>query len=333
MQGEEICNREDGKTAKGTRIMSETALRPGVAALSILGGMFALGITDNFVPYISETGSLWQFHMVRGILAVVLLLVAAAFGIGVIRPLSWRAVLGRSLFPASAMLIYFGCLSVLPIGVVVAGLFTAPMFVLLMSVVFLGERVGAVRICAVLLGFVGALLVIQPDPQALDPVSFLPIVAGMLYAVGALVTRLWCANEGTIALSAGFFGMLAVFGAIGLMFLPAGGPGGFDGFVLRGWVPLTGEMWFWISVQAVGSIIGIGLIFRGYLLGEAGYVAVFEYSLLVFASFWAWVLWGQTVGPLALFGMILIAGAGAVITLRTDDAISVRGVKVPEDDA
>ena len=76
-------------------------------------------------------------------------------------------------------------------------------------------------------------------------------------------------------------------------------------------------MLFWIAVQAVGSLIGIGLIFRGYLMGEASHVAVFEYSLLVFASFWAWVIWGQTVGPLALAGMGLIALAGAVIALRS----------------
>lgn len=311
--------------------MTSTAVRPGAAALSVLGGMFALGITDNFVPYISETGSLWQFHMLRGALAVVLLALVAAVGIGVIRPVSWRKVLSRSLFPATAMLIYFGCLSVLPIGVVVAGLFTAPMFVLLISVLFMGERVGLVRIGAVAIGFVGALLVIQPDPKALDPVAFLPIVAGMLYAVGAVVTRLWCAAESTISLSAGFFGMLTLFGAIGLLVLPAGGPEGFDGFVQRGWVPLTGDMMFWIAVQAAGSIIGIGLIFRGYLLGEAGYVAVFEYSLLVFASFWAWVLWDQTVGLVAFAGMACIAAAGAVITLRSDEAMPVRAVKVPED--
>lgn len=313
--------------------MSDAPLRPGIAALCVLGGMFALGITDNFVPYISETGSLWQFHMLRGVLAVVLLAILAGIGIGVIRPVSWRAVLGRSVFPATAMLIYFGCLSVLPIGVVVAGLFTAPLFVLLISVIFQGARVGPFRIGAVLLGFVGALLVIQPDPRALDLVAFLPIVAGMFYAVGAVVTRLWCARESTIALSAGFFGMLSLFGALGLLVLPAGGPEGFDGFVQRGWVPVTGAMVFWIAVQAVGSIVGIGLIFRGYLLGEAGYVAVYEYSLLVFASFWAWVLWDQAVGPLAFVGMALIAGAGAVITLRSDEAVPLRAVKIPDDAA
>ncbi|MBB3993317.1 drug/metabolite transporter (DMT)-like permease [Sulfitobacter undariae] len=312
--------------------MGNAELRSGAAALSILGGMFVLGITDNFVPYISETGSLWQFHMVRGIMAVVLLALLAAVGVGVIRPVSWRAVLGRSIFPATAMLIYFGCMSVLPIGVVIAGLFTSPLFVLLISVVFQGTRVGAVRVGAALLGFVGALMVIQPDPTAPDLIVFLPIVAGFLYAIGAVVTWQWCAKEGAIALSAGFFGMLAVFGAIGLIILPAGGPEGFAGFVQRGWVPMTGAMWFWIAVQAVGSIIGIGLIFRGYLLGEAGYVAVFEYSLLVFASFWAWVLWDQTVGPLALAGMALIIAAGAVIALRTEKALPVRAVKIPDDE-
>ncbi|QUJ75474.1 DMT family transporter [Sulfitobacter albidus] len=311
--------------------MGDGALRPGVAAASILGGMFALGITDNFVPLIAETGSLWQFHMLRGVMALVLLGIVAGVGLGVIRPLSWRAVLGRSLFTATAMLIYFGCLSVLPIGVVVAGLFTAPLFVMLISVLFLGARVGVIRIAAVLAGFVGALLVIQPDPRALDPVAFLPVLAAVFYAVGAVVTRVWCAREGTVALTAGFFAVLTVVGAIGLLILPAGGPAGPEGFVLRGWVPNTPHLLFWTAVQAVGSIIGIGLIFRGYLLGEAGTVAVFEYSLLVFASFWAWVLWGQAVGPLALLGMVLIAGAGAVITRRTDTPVPVRAVKLPEE--
>jgi len=300
-------------------------IRPGLAALSVTGGMATLGLTDNFVPYISETGSLWQFHMLRGSMAVALLIAIALLGLGALRPKRLGAVLARSLFPATAMLIYFGCLSVLPIGVVVAGLFTAPLFVLLISVIFQGKRVGPMRAGAVVLGFVGAVLVIQPDPRALDLVTFLPVVAGVLYAIGAVATRAWCEGESTLSLSAGFFGMLAVYGCIGVLVLPAGGPEGFSGFSLRGWVPLTGSMWFWITVQAVGSLIGIALIFRGYLVGDAGHVAVFEYSLLVFASFWAWVLWGQGVGLVAGIGMVMIAGAGAVISLRSDVPVQVRG--------
>lgn len=296
----------------------EQTIRPGMAAVMILGGMATLGLTDNFVPYISERGSLWQFHFVRSIMAFAVLGVIVALGFGSLRAKRPWAVAGRSLFQAGAMLIYFGCLSLLPIGVVVAGLFTSPLFVVLISILFQGKTVGLFRWAAVVTGFVGALMVIRPDPSALDPVAFLPIAAGLLYAVGAVATRAWCEGETTLTLTAGFFGMLGVFGLIGMFLISGeGAPSGHGGFVLRTWGPLDGPMLFWFAVQAVGSLLGIGLIFRGYLLGEASQVAVFEYSLLVFASFWAWVLWGQTVPVLGLVGMVLIAAAGSIIALRS----------------
>tara|TARA_R110002049_G_scaffold23781_5_gene84552 strand:+ start:4041 stop:4958 length:918 start_codon:yes stop_codon:yes gene_type:complete len=299
-------------------------MKSGLAAVFVVAGMATLGLTDNFVPFITERGSLWQFHMLRGIMAVAILAVIAALGLGILRPRRVLAVLGRSLFQAGAMLIYFGCLAFLPIGVVVAGLFTSPLFVLLISVLFQGKRVGRWRWAAVVVGFVGAVMVIRPDPAALDPVAFLPVLAGVFYAIGAVATRAWCEGESTVTLTAGFFGMLAVMGALGVIMLPATGPLGPEGFVARGWGPLDGAMWFWITVQAVGSLIGIGFLVRGYQIGEAGQVAVFEYSLLVFASFWAWALWGQTVGPLAFFGMGLIALAGIIIALRSDEPVPLR---------
>jgi drug/metabolite transporter (DMT)-like permease len=308
--------------------VNEQSTKPALAAISVLGGMAALGLTDNFVPHISERGSLWQFHLVRSVMAFVVLGAVVAFGFGSLRAKRPVAVLGRSLFQAGAMLIYFGCLSVLPIGVVVAGLFTSPLFVVLISIMFQGKSVGLFRWTAVVIGFVGALMVIRPDPSALDPISFLPIVAGLLYAIGAVATRAWCEGESTLTLTAGFFGMLGVFGLIGVFVVSGDAPAGHDGFVLRSWGPLDAEMLFWFAVQAVGSLIGIGLIFRGYLLGEASHVAVFEYSLLVFASFWAWVLWDQTVPVLGLFGMVLIALAGSIIALRSTAPVGAG--RVPE---
>ncbi len=165
------------------------------------------------------------------------------------------------------------------------------------------------------MGFVGALLVIRPDPANLEWVAFLPILAGMFYAIGAVATRAWCEGEGTIALTAGFFVMLAIVGAVGCLVFPGAGAGA-DGFAARGWMPLNGGLMFWIAMQAVGTLIGIMLLFRGYQIGEASSVAVFEFSLLIFASAWAWYLWGQAVPPLGLFGMALIMLSGPTIAIR-----------------
>ena len=287
----------------------------GQAAIAVLAGMMTLGFADNLLRLVTAESSLAQFHLLRGGLALAMMGAVAAAGYGVIRPKRPLAVLGRSLFTAGAMVIYFGCLALMPIGVVVAGLFTAPLFVLVIEAVFQGKRVGPVRLGAVALGFAGALMVIRPDPAALDPVAFLPILGGLLYAVGAVATRAWCEGEGTLALSAGFFGVLALLGALGSVLLPGDVPGA-AGFPLRGWMPLTPALFGWIAVQALGALIGIACIFRGYQRGEASFVAVFEYSLLVFASLWALVLWGEGVPGLALVGMGLIVVSGAVIALR-----------------
>lgn len=289
----------------------------GGAALFVLLGMATLGLTDNFLQLVTFDSSLAQFHFLRGGMALGFILIAAAFGIGVIRPKKLGAVLARSALVTASMLIYFGCLAIMPIGVVVAGLFTAPLFVVMISVVFQGKKVGLIRWLAVAVGFLGTLLVIQPDPSALDPVVFLPILAGLLYASSAVATRAWCEGEGTMALTATFFAMLTVTGAIGCMLLPSVGTGA-DGFPLRGWMPLTSSNAFWIAVQSVGAVTGIALLFRAYQVGEASFVAVFEYSLLIFASIWAYILWQEAVNALAIFGMALIAAAGTTIALRSD---------------
>lgn len=293
-------------------------VEPQKAAALILAGMMTLGLTDNFVPFISGDSSLWQFHLVRSGFVLAALIVASLLGAGALWPRKPVAVLGRSLFQAGALLIYFGCIAIMPIGVVIAGLFTAPLFVLIISVMFQGKSAGPIRWASVGIGFLGTVLVIRPDPTALDPIAFLPVLGGLLYAIGAIATRAWCEGEQTLTLTAWFFGLLMVFGVIGVVVLPAGGPAGADGFSLRGWMPMTPYMLGWYLALATGALIGIALVFRGYQTGEASFVAVFEYSLLIFASFWAWVLWGQTVPPLGMLGMCLIVGAGVIIALRSD---------------
>jgi drug/metabolite transporter (DMT)-like permease len=294
-----------------------SAVQPRQAAILILAGMMTLGFTDNLVPFVSAESSLWQFHFIRGSLVLTALIAASAMGAGALWPQKPLAVFGRSLFQAGALLIYFGCIAIMPIGVVIAGMFTSPLFVVIISVVLQRRSVGRIRWLAVGIGFVGVLLVIRPDPNAMDPVAFLPVCAGLLYAIGAIATRAWCEGEQTLTLTAWFFALLTIFGAIGVLMLPSGGVPGAEGFPVRGWMPVSSGMFAWYLALALGALIGIALIFRGYQMGEASDVAVFEYALLIFASFWAYVLWGQTVPPLGLLGMVMIVGAGGIIARRT----------------
>jgi len=165
-------------------------------------------------------------------------------------------VLGRTVFAGAAMLVYFGCLGLMPISQAVAGLFTAPLFVVLFSVAFFGETVGLRRSLAVVLGFGGIILVLRPDMQGLGIVTILPVLAGAFHAMGIITTRKWCEGEGTLTLLAAFFAFMMVVGGIGVIVAGAMVPEpplGPAGYVFRGWVPFEGPFMMITLIQGVGA--------------------------------------------------------------------------------
>ena len=118
----------------------------------------------------------------------------------------------------------------------------------------------------------------------------------------------------------GYFLILGIYGLLGVLALtvwPQAAPAGPDGWLLRGWALPDGAVLFWTFVQALGSVVGVICLTRGYQLGEASFVAINEYALIVFASLFAWVIWGQVVGTAQIAGMALIVASGAVIALRS----------------
>jgi drug/metabolite transporter (DMT)-like permease len=280
-----------------------------------------VGYTDNYVSVISETSGLWQFHATRSVIAIAIFAAVAPLFRLRLWPQNPRAVLARSVLHAVAMLVYFGALAFLPVAVVAAGLFTAPIFVLLISRFAYGHPIGPVRIIAVAIGFAGVLIVLGPTALAgASLAAVLPVCAGALYAMGNIATREWCPGETAETLVAGFFLVLGIFGATGLAvlwFLAPDVPAGSDGFVLRGAVWPSQVVLFWTFVQAVGSMLAIIFMVRAYQIAAASRVAVLEYVILPISALWSFVLWGDRLSPLAIGGMGLIVLAGLMIVLRS----------------
>jgi drug/metabolite transporter (DMT)-like permease len=290
------------------------------AAGAILTYATIIGFTDNYVRVIAAEAGLWQFHATRTAMVLAILAVLAVpLGLR-LRPKNLRAVAARSAIHGLAMVVYFGCLAFLTVAETAAGLFTAPIFVLLLSRFLYRHPLGPVRIAAVAVGFLGVMLVLLPQAQAgLRPAVVLPVAAGALYALGNLATREWCEGESAETLTLGFFLALGVLGLAGMVVLAVLAPAaaeGAEGFLMRGPVRPSGTFLFWTFVQAVGSLLAVGLMIRAYQLAEASRVSVFEYVILPVSAAWSWAIWGQTVAPVSVAGMVLIFAAGAMIALR-----------------
>ena len=290
------------------------------AAGMILIYATVIGFGDNFVRVVAAEGGLWQFHATRTAMALGLVaLLMRPLGLR-LKPVRLGAVVARSTIHGISMLIYFGCLAFLPVAQVAAGLFTAPIFVLLISRFAYGHHIGPVRIAAVGVGFVGVILVLGPSAMSGASVAaLLPVAAGALYALGNIATREWCAGESAETLLVAFFVALGVLGLAGLAVLavvPLAVPEGAAGFVQRGWVWPSGTFLFWTFVQAAGSLLGVGLMIRAYQIAAASRVSVFEYIILPASALWGWLIWGEVLLLSAGVGMGLIALAGGMIALR-----------------
>jgi drug/metabolite transporter (DMT)-like permease len=290
------------------------------AATTMVAAMAVIGVIDNYIAVISQDVSIWQFMIVRGAFALPIIIMLSFLGLGTMRPIRTWAVGIRSLLIAISMLFYFGSLSFMPIAQGLAGLFTSPIFILIITAFILKERIGPVRILAVGLGFVGIILVLELEASSLSWVNFIPVFGGLFYALGSVATRQLCNGESTVSLLSMLLTIQCIMGFCALVILSIYGPDvpyGSDGFLLRGWIwPIT-EVLPYIVLQSVGSILGIGLIIRAYQIGDASYVAVYEYSVFVFAPLYAWLMFSQDMTLVQASGIALIAGAGVLITLRS----------------
>ena len=287
--------------------------------LLITSGMLILAITDNYVRFISEDIGLWQFHLIRSLIAVPAMILFASLRSYDFWPKNLKLVALRTAILVLAMFIYFGSLAFFPISQVAAGLFTSPIFVIIFSVLFLGESLYFSRIVAVFLGTVGISIVLGINVLDLSFLSIIPVASGAFYALASLALRRWCYNEAPTSIMLIFFLGMGIFAAMMTFLIEINQ---FFGIFMISKTFLTfplkipSEQTFYIIIgHAIGSILGGILITAGYQKGETSFVSVFEYSFLLFATLWAYMFFAEFISSIVLFGMILIVTSGFLISL------------------
>ncbi|MFP4327237.1 MAG: DMT family transporter [Paracoccaceae bacterium] len=294
----------------------------------ILLGMVAITINDVLIKFLSGGYPLHQLVFIRsGVgLVFILALVRLEGGWHMLRVDRPALHILRGLLVVVANMTYFAALAVLPLAEAVALFFVAPLFITLLSIPLLREKVGPWRLGAVAAGFCGVLLMQRPwaGPGLLDQprmVLLLPVIGALLYALNQLMTRRLGLKATASALAAYVQGCFLVVAS--LFWLVAG-----DGryaevvendslhFLLRAWVwPAEGDLWLFLVLGLMSGIVGYCLA-AAYRAADAAVVAPFEYVGLPMAVIWGWLIFGEWPGLPVWAGMILIAGSGIFVFLR-----------------
>jgi len=212
---------------------------------------------------------------------------------------------------------YYMAIAALPLATVAAVAFAAPLFVTALSALVLGEPVDGRRWRAVLLGFLGVLVVLRPGAAAFEPAALLAVLSALCYAISQTITReLGRTDSGAMIVLTSTLVAVVVAAASGLVAGDGDRGAGLHpslAFLVRGWVlPPWGALG---RMALCGLISGVGIycLTQAYRVAPASTVAPFEYVMIGWAVLWGYVFWGDVPGPATLIGVATTVAAGVYV--------------------
>ena len=298
---------------------------PALGIICIVLGMTAITVNDMLIKLLSDGYPLHQMVFLRSIIAV-------AFSLGMVQlEGGWKILrtdkpvwhLARGLLLAVSNLSFFAALAVLPLADATALFFVAPLFITLLSIPILGEKVGIRRISAVLVGFAGVLVMQRPWESGVSDklVMLLPVLAAFTYALCQILARRLGASAKASAMAAYIQGIFIV---VSIGFYVVAGDGRFAAgveneslrFLLKPWRwPDGNDGLLFLFLGLLSAVIGYS-ISQAYRLAPPATIAPFEYVAMPLAVLWGWLVWDYLPSMQILGGIVLIMGAGLYVFVR-----------------
>ena len=223
-------------------------------------------------------------------------------GLASLKTSRWPWHLLRTLLATGAMFGFFYGLARMPLVNALTIAFTAPLMVTAMSVPFLGEHVGWRRWLAVIVGFIGVLIVLRPGKGMFTLEAIAILIAAFCYGALAITARKLATTESSFSLA-----VYVVAGPLlvsSLMIVP----GDFKMPDANGW-------FFFVLAGLCSTIAWVGIV-GGYRRAPPSILAPFEYTALIGAAAAGYWIWGEVPDRWVMAGGIIIMGSGLYIVHR-----------------
>jgi drug/metabolite transporter (DMT)-like permease len=307
-----------GNTATATLPAIEAAAREhdtdtgrGIALMVLAVGLYA--VMDALVKWLGPSYPTIEIIFFRSLFAFIpiaffLLRSGSLAQLRTAHPLG-HAV--RALTGLASLSLFFYTYTHMPLANVIAISFAAPLLVTALSVPLLGERVGWRRWSAVLIGFLGVVIMVQPDSSAFDQIAVLALSATILYALVMVFIRKLSRTETSTAI---VFYYALTSTLISGAFMP---------FVwvmpdLEGWVLL-------ILVGLIGGLAQIAMT-NAFRLADVSIVAPFDYMHIIWAALLGYFIWGEIPGNSLWIGVAIVMASGIYVLFREAHLGLPRGI-------
>jgi drug/metabolite transporter (DMT)-like permease len=269
----------------------------------IVASIFVFALTNALIKWLVVRYSVVEIVVFRSSFALLpcLYLIATRGGILALRTKRLHQHVTRSVMQFVSMVCIFTAFGLMPLADATAITFASPLFLTMLSIPLLGEQVGVYRWSAVIVGFVGVLIMVQPGPGLLQSGALFPLANALINACVTIAIRRMTLTEASTTL---VFYQTLVTGLIGLVLLP----------------------FFWIApdpvdlalFSATGLLSGIAQFWwmQGCRFVPAAVAAPFSYTSMIWSLALGYLVWSDVPSTAVLAGAAIVIASGLYILYR-----------------
>ncbi len=288
----------------------------------ILIAMIVFSVQDGIMKHIYNFVSLYEIYLIRTVVSFVLILL---FLIITKKPIVFKSQYPLLTF-TRVILFFFGfssfyvSLTVLPLGTATALFFVTPFLITIFAHFFLKEEIGLRRWSAVVVGFIGVYVTLNPDFSNFNYLSLLPILCALCYSLSMIIIKKTSDKDSVYTQTFTFY-----IGAIiiSIIFYFIIGDGQYNvsdhpasQFIFREWFVDFNSNILLMTATGVTATLAFLFLFTAYSIASPAVVSPFEYSILFWSPLVGWLYFDEIPSLNTVIGILIIVSSGVYIFMR-----------------
>ena len=288
----------------------------------ILIAMMVFSVQDGIMKHIFNFVSLYEVYLIRTLVSFGLILIFLK--------LKKEKIVFKSQYPlltfCRVILFFFGfssfyiSLTVLPLGFATALFFVTPFLITIFAHFFLKEEIGIRRWSAVVVGFIGVYITLNPDFNNFNYLSLLPILCAFCYSLSMIIIKKTSEKDSVYTQTFTFYFGAIIFSTIFYFLIGDGQYNTSDHpasqFIFREWfVDLESSILF-MATTGLTATVAFLLLFTAYSIASPAVVSPFEYSILLWSPLIGWIYFNEIPSLNTVIGILIIVSSGIYIFMR-----------------
>ncbi len=288
----------------------------------ILVAMLIFAVQDSLMKYIYNSVALYEVYLFRTIVSFILIIIYLKI---LKKPIVFKTHYPLLTF-CRVILFFFGfssfyiALTIMPLATATALFFVTPFLITIFAKFILKDQIGPRRWMAVIVGFIGVYIILNPNFDDFDYFSLSPILCAFCYALSMIIIKKTSKKDNVYQQMFQFYIGAMIISTIFYFFI---GDGRYDTvdnpaaqFIFREWFSNLEFSLIYMIVLGFTAAAAFLLIFSAYRIASPAVVSPFEYSILVWSTLSGWIFFNEVPKINTLIGMCLIVGGGIYIFIR-----------------